>query len=486
MTRISKSLVLFFGLLVSAQLQAQLLDVFSGGELQDSLETAIGCDLSARLRLDLEVRPLYQVGDNGCEVTVPSATATYYSDAGCVSVVDFERTSQQQFCAQATDKALLGEAGGDVSGWTLSPGTTYDIGALSLRGLAQPYRRSVVYRTIATDAGECQLAMRVYKKDLTQSTSQRVLIALHGGSWRSRGFGSMGVESAAAQYTDRGFVVFAPFYRLLGSSEGSAACNNASISQVAEDVAAALDWVESNAVNYAASGKPVVFGQSAGAHLALTLALTQPQRVAAAVLLYPPTDFDDLLRQLRAGDYTNEEGIGLMNLILGDPLQIDLASSPVVENSFPSIIQQQNRSYPPMQIVHGLADELVPARQSIRLCNALAGRALDVPQEIGQQLQAVVLCGPDAELTLFEEGNHALDICLSSNPLFSSTCLSGGNESRLLVAERMRQIADWAEQQVRVSEAVSGGGAAAHTDLWILLLLMVSVGRSFRFSVTRD
>jgi acetyl esterase/lipase len=474
MQKFLKTAAVTWGLLFGSLAQAQLADIFTGGDLQDSLQNAIGCDLSARLRVGLNVNPVYQLGDNGCEAGVPGASGTYYRDADCTDAFDFERTSQQQFCSLATSKALLGEAAGEPTGWTLSPGTTYDIGALSLSGLTQPYRRSVVYRSVATGAGECQLVMRIYKNDLTQTTAQNTLIALHGGSWRSRGFGSFGIEALAAQYTDRGFVVFAPFYRLIGSSEGSTACNGASISQVTEDVSAALDWVTANAEAYGAQGLPVVLGQSAGAHLSLMLAATQPQRVAAAVLLYPPTDFDDLLQQLLAGEYTNEEGIGLMNLILGDPLQVDRTASPVPENSFPTLVQQQNRAYPPMQIVHGLADELVPARQSIRLCNALAGRALDEPFDNMQQLQAGSSCGPDSELTLFQVGDHALDICLSDSPLLSSLCLSGGRESRQLIADRLQQIADWTEQQVvPPANTSSGTGAVGLHWLWLLVLLIV-------------
>ncbi len=462
--------------------------MFSGSDLQVSLETAIGCDLSSRLRSNLTVQPLYSLGDSGCESVNPAVSGTYYSNATCTVSVQFERTSQQQFCAQATDKVMLGEAGGDVSGWTLSPGTTYNIGALSLNGLSQPYRRSEVYRTLSTAAGECRLLMRIYKKDLTDGAPQRVLIALHGGSWRSRGFGSFGIESSVAQYTDRGFVVFAPYYRLLGGSEGSAACNGATLSQITDDAQAALSWVETNAAAFGASGLPVVLGQSAGAHLALSLAVNQPQRIGASILLYPPTDFSDLLQQLQAGEYTNEEGIGLMNLVLGDAQQFDVADSPVPENSYPVIVEQQNRGYPPMQILHGLADELVPARQSVRLCNALAGRTLTDEVTVNDQLAVQTSCGLQSELSLFTEANHALDICLSNSALLASTCLSGSRESRQLIANKMQQVALWAAQQVSVAnESTSAGSGAVGTGWMVLLFVFLLPGRrGFRPGVIRS
>lgn len=463
-------------LLTSGYSRAQ--DVFSSSELQDAIETAVGCELSARVRMALPVLPLYQIGVSGCESVVPSESGAYYRDAACSESVNFSTTGQQLFCSQITSSSTLGEGGSEFeSSWTLSPGSTYDINALSLDGMEQPYRTSVVYRTIPTAAGECQLLMRVYKSDLRRNSNQPGLLAIHGGSWRNRGFGSFGIEVAATHYTSRGFVVFAPFYRLLGNSEGSAACQGAKLPEIAEDVTAALNWVEQNGSDYGAAGKPVVFGQSAGAHLALTLAVAHAQQVAAAVLLYPPTDFTDLLTQLRSGEYSNEEGIGLMNVVLGDAQTYDLSLSPVPENSFPARVTGRFEPLPPMKILHGIADELVPARQSIRLCNALADRDLSASVNATDQLQTNIDCGFDSELTLFLEGDHALDICLTTDrvlsTLISEVCLSGGEESRELVASELDRLANWAVEQTTDSTSVTDGtGAVSH--LWFFLFLLLS------------
>ncbi len=466
------SVVLCAGQFAAAQ------DVFTTSDLQDALQTAVGCDLSARVRADLEVVPLYTMADSGCESAVPRESGTYYRDAACLSPIQFTQTPQRDFCFQATSTSQLGERGAEAeSVWTLSPGSTYQISARSLNGMKQPYRKSVVYRTIATVSGECQLLMRIYKSDLRSDVVRPALLALHGGSWSSRGFGAFGIEVTATQYVDEGFVVFAPFYRLLGNNEGSAACGGATLAQIIEDASAALNWVQENAADYGAQVQPVVFGQSAGAHLALSLAVNRPADVAAAVLFYPPTDFSDFLLQMRSGDYTTSSGIALMNQVVGDPLTVSLDESPVPENSYPQRIGQQSASLPAMKILHGLEDDLVPARQSVRLCNALAGRALSDSPATGDRLQADIDCGGSSALTLFQQGAHALDVCITTDLLLSALvpeiCLSGDDNSRQLLAAELARTADWARASVSAGNSENDGGSGSVSHVLLLLLLIL-------------
>lgn len=453
------------------QLSAQSPDVFSGGSLLDTIGSALGCDLSSRLKADMNVNPLYSSDGTQCLPSVPNQSGRYYADSQCTTGIDFQRTGQQQFCTEALDKDSLGQgAEEDSRQWTLSPGAAYDVGAASLEGLTQPYRTTTTYRQLQTVRGECRLAMRIYKNDLRAGQQGlRPMIALHGGSWSNRGFGAFGIESSAAMYTQQGFVVFAPFYRLLGENEGSSACNQASFTDIVSDAHAALSWVENNSAEYSARGRPVVIGQSAGAHLALSLAVSFPQRVAGGILLYPPTDFEDFLLQVRADAYTNEEGLGILARVLGSEAETyDLSQSPVPENSFPSIVAASPQIYPPLLIVHGLADELVQPRQSIRLCNALAGRPVDDNPVIDPSLQTDLVCGENSELTLFAEGEHALDICPASGGLISA-CLSGSEASRQLVATRLETAAVWSGS-VGLEEK-GGGGTMPLTGMVYLLLL---------------
>lgn len=480
--RLFSCLFIGFAFGVQAPAVAQLQDIFSDELILDNLGSAVSCDLSARLKADMGVDSLYEFDGVQCNAVIPRDSGEYFSDPACTMAVVFRPTRQQQFCADALDKENLGQGDDNPANdaWTLSPGTTYDIGAASLDGLQQPYRTSITYQTIDTTRGQCRLEMRIYKNDLrTPPNQQRSMIALHGGSWSRRGFGAFGIEATVARYTAQGFVVFAPFYRLLSDYEGGA-CNGVSLAEITGDVETALDWVENNAARYGASGTPLVFGQSAGAHLALSLAVNHPQRIAASVLMYPPTDFTDFLSQVQSGDYTNSEGLGILEQVLGRSAdQFDLNESPVPENSFPAIVSAQPTGYPPMLIMHGLADELVPARQSIRLCNALAGRELSQNLEPGQ-LYASFSCGDRSELHLFKEARHALDVCLSSDGLLSATCLSGSEQSRQLVAVQMESAANWAATAVAVSQSgtpESGGGMMPPLSLFLVFVIRVFGGR---------
>lgn len=452
-------------LLLSANANAQNADLFSDGDaLLQRLGTVVGCDLSARLKADMQVMPLYSDASGVCELQIPVNSGQFYADAQCTEAVDFYRTGQQDFCDLAVDKQRLGNGASIEPGWTLSPGARYDVGVQSLEGQIQPYRKSVSYRTVSTDAGECQLEMRIYKNSLVNDapTNGVPLLALHGGSWKARGFGTMGVESTAAHYTARGFVVFAPFYRLLSGSEPNVECQNASIEQIVSDVEFALQWVIANSADYGATGKPVVMGQSAGAHLALSVAVSQREKIAATLLMYPPTDFTNFIDLVLRGEYTDEQGLRIFSDVLGvpDASFADTSVSPVPENSFPALVQARPEGLPPMTIFHGLADELVPASQSVRLCNALAGRALAEQLISDNTLEQIIECGADSRLHLYALANHALDICLTGNELLVAACPAGGTESRRLIAASLDSTAD---EMIAIASAANNSASSVST-----------------------
>lgn len=426
--------------------------------LVDLLGNSLACRLSEELLVDLDREPLYAFDTDTCtavadEQSQENAT-TLFSDAQCQAPISFNPIPLPAFCLLALDELLLGDGGGlsRTAGhpqWTTSPGTRFDLGSASLRGLAQPYMQRVNYKQIETAAGTCNLEMRIYKNNIAE-TDLKPLVALHGGSWRARGFGFFGLEMTVPQFSAQGFVVFAPFYRLIDTKEGLPACHGASITEVREDAADALQWVIDNAATYGASDYPGVFGQSAGAHLAASLAIEFPEMVANAVLFYPPTDFTDFAVRVQDGRYTNEEGLGILEAVLGsDAIDIDLSQSPIPENSFPIQVLEDPARYPPMFLLHGLADELVEATQSTRLCGALAGNIESVPdREFWLQqpgLREVVDCDQrGSQLHLIKEGDHALDVCVSGNVLLQELCLAGSASSRLLVADSVGTATQWA------------------------------------------
>ncbi|MEE9322610.1 MAG: alpha/beta hydrolase [Granulosicoccus sp.] len=489
------------GLLAVAQLFV-LLPLHAEGEpsIGDVFRSELACALIEPALADMPVNPVFQMRAGQCRSVVPdeSQNAEYFLDVACSEPLAFQTTALVEHCGVLLDSSGLGELSSDNANWTLPPGTRFDLGALSLDGITQPWLQQRLYRTISTARGNCQLEMRVYKSH-PNATGQRSLLALHGGSWSARGFGFFGLEMTVPHFVEQGFVVYVPFYRLLDDKEGSEACNQASVTEVIEDANAALDWVQTQAAVYGSEGLPVLFGQSAGAHLAASLVLDRADEVAAGVLFYPPTDFTDFVQRVRNGRYDNPAGLAILdNVIGGSAATADLNASPIPENSFPIRVVEQGLTLPPLMMLQGMADGLVEARQSQRLCDALAGRALldaDQDMSIIDMLREVIDCSGSSSLHLIREGRHALDVCIGSTVVPTDLCFSGSEASRKEVASSIREAVMFAKVQsdldhgdpgtlvdgagaesVPVIESRNSGGGGLST-CWLVLLVMTTVLR---------
>jgi len=476
------------GLLNSVMVRADIVEDLLGNQLL--------CSLVERELASMPIEPLFQVTNGQCTSVVPNDDAgAWFADNQCTVPVTYSETDLQSYCAAANNRAELGNGLNILNdSWTLHPGNRLDLGARSLAGVNQPYMQRLVYRQVQTGGGRCDLEMRIYKKHPT-AIGQRSMIMLHGGSWTSRSFGNLGLELAVPHFVNQGFVVYSPFYRLLDNTDSSNACNQAQFNEIVADANAALDWVLDNASQYGSSGLPVVFGQSAGGHLALSLSVNRPSSVSGAVLLYPPTDFTDFLQRVQSNAYTNPQGLSVLERVVGtSPESVSLSLPLVLENSFPARIASESDVWPPMFIVQGSADDLVESRQAVRLCDALAGRELGpVNQEIGDAsgLREVVGCGtattPASTLHLIQQGKHALDVCI--NPNVPNLCLSGTTDSQSLVSESMREAADFAVAAHTASggqgstsgspttTAVSSGGGGGALGLFSLFLLLLVPNR---------
>ncbi|MBX2835584.1 MAG: alpha/beta hydrolase [Gammaproteobacteria bacterium] len=478
--------------------------------LKTLLGTALGCQLVEELLAEMPVEPLYESRENGCEPINPEAagsTRAYFSDASCSVNVNYHATELLDFCQLAVDSSGLGNAQNIVeNSWTHSPGSKLDLGARSLEGVVHPYMQRLSYKSVQTARGTCELEMRVYKSHPT--ADGRPLIALHGGSWSARGFGFFGLDLTVPHFVQQGFVVYAPFYRLLDNKEGTAACHMSDIGSITEDAESALAWVIENQSRFGSSGKPVVFGQSAGGHLAASLAVNRPEAIGAAVLMYPPTDFTDFVERAQQGFYTNAEGIAIVDDVLNQPVSdADVSASPIPENSFPLRVANDPSIYPPMMMVHGLSDELVEARQSIRLCDALAARALmPVSEEVTplSSLREIVDCGATVSgishsLHLLQQGKHALDICIDDGLLSSSTCPAGDADSRALVSDTLAQATAFASSAAEANDTtgessdqgnggdmdVGGSSGGSGGGVLFFLLGLLGLGAVYRFAQLR-
>jgi len=197
-----------------------------------------------------------------------------------------------------------------------------------------------------------------------------VIVYVHGGGWR-RGsrrhplpvLGAGFYDSLAAQ----GFAVAAVDYRLSGEARFPAPL---------EDVRTAVGWTRDNAAGYGLdAGRVFLWGDSSGGHLALLAALTGA-KVTGVVAWFPVTDLAGLPSDVADMGGVPDPG--------PDSREAQLLGAPV--SSVPGLAQQASPvthgspDAPPVLLMHGDADDMVPAAQSIRLASALraAGAAVEL------------------------------------------------------------------------------------------------------------
>ena len=287
--------------------------------------------------LPLDSSPLYTIDAGVCDIastigpTIGPDMGRYFMDTNCLQEVAFKPEDTEEYCAthmgpesnQRLGNAAAWPAEVQVSdpvptiksqAWTTVLSTRLDILTLPKDTLKQPFMKRVNYKTI-TDTGRgngvCELEMRIYKSAIN-TENQRAMLAIHGGTWSSRGYSFLGLEASVPMLVDQGFIVFAPFYRLAGDSNGNPECNNAGWRDIISDVNDALAWVQTYGPAFGTSTGPVsVFGQSAGAQLAIWLGLDNPQGIDKILALYPPVDTLDFIQNAQSGLNPEQASFGL-------------------------------------------------------------------------------------------------------------------------------------------------------------------------------
>jgi acetyl esterase/lipase len=214
------------------------------------------------------------------------------------------------------------------------------------------------------------LELDLYRPDVPSPAP--VIVHVHGGGWR-RGSRRHSLPRVGADFYQRlagqGFAVAAVDYRLSGEAVYPAAL---------EDVRTAAGWVRKQAADYGLdAGRVFLWGDSAGGHLALMTALTGAD-VQGVVAWFPVTDLAGLASDVAAAGGVPDPGPESREaLFLGAPAADvpDLAreASPVAHAS---------AAAPPVLLMHGAADDLVPPAQSIRLAGALTAAGATVELEL--------------------------------------------------------------------------------------------------------
>lgn len=220
-------------------------------------------------------------------------------------------------------------------------------------------REGVVFGT----GGGRDLRCDIYEPPPAVKNGIGVLL-VHGGGW------SQGDRSQLRGYGvllgRRGYTCIASEYRLTGESLWPA--------QI-EDVKAALRYVRAHAAELGIDPERIVIsGNSAGGHLSLVAAGTNgmaefeggggnpgiASTVAAAISFYPPTGLD------------RRDWGGLPALFgKGAPAEVLRGASP---------LSYATANFPPTLLIHGNADEVVPAGEATAMYEAL--HAAGVPVEL--------------------------------------------------------------------------------------------------------
>ncbi|HUC83773.1 MAG TPA: alpha/beta hydrolase [Candidatus Acidoferrales bacterium] len=192
-----------------------------------------------------------------------------------------------------------------------------------------------------------------------------LIIWIHGGAWKS-GFKDW---DNVKYLVRRGYAIASIDYRF---------CPEFQFPAQIEDCNAAMNFILAHASEYGVDGKRfVVAGASAGGHLALLLGLARAEthfgaeaaiRPLAIIDFFGPTDFNKMLEDLQG--IHSQPGLNLLHEVgpelLGTPVE-----QPTEQARIASPINYVSAASPPVLILQGGRDELVPAVQSRRLQKAL-------------------------------------------------------------------------------------------------------------------
>ena len=212
-----------------------------------------------------------------------------------------------------------------------------------------------------------------------------LVVMIHGGGWAGGGRFEMGLSKWAGYLASAGLSVVSIDYRLAPQTQ---------YPDSFQDCLDAVDWAVEHASELGANPERVgLWGDSAGGHLALLLATSQThpsfsgprlqcgaERLRAVAALYPPTD---LLRLHRA---ESRNGGATVLAFVG----VDPDSDPARWREV-SPIEHVHESLPPLLILQGTRDLLVPHSQATSFAERLAA------------------AGARHEIHLVEDGVHGFD-----------------------------------------------------------------------------
>jgi acetyl esterase/lipase len=219
---------------------------------------------------------------------------------------------------------------------------------------------NVVFGRVVQEGRTRELSCDIFRppSDVANGTG---IMLLHGGAWQ-RGDRNQ-LRAYGIHLGREGFVCVSASYRLTGEAAWPAQM---------DDVHAALRYMHGNARALGIDAERIAaIGASAGGHLALLAgagAFTElpATKLRAVVAFFPPT-----LLSPRGGALAEGAVPGFALLNDRDTPEASATASP---------LNYVSPSFPPTLLLHGNADELVPAKASMRMYEALL--AARVPAEL--------------------------------------------------------------------------------------------------------
>jgi acetyl esterase/lipase len=198
-----------------------------------------------------------------------------------------------------------------------------------------------------------------------------VVLFLHGGGWalgdRTLVAPAFTGTSFFDALTAAGFAVASADYRLAEEARFPAQL---------DDVKSALRWLREHAADHGYDGgRIVVWGASAGGHLAALAGLTADPPVAGVIDWYGPADLVSLAAEtggLMEHDSPESPEGRLIGARVSENPDLAAAASPV---------SYVHPGAPPFLIMHGMADRAVPVSQGQALAAALTAAGGPVETE---------------------------------------------------------------------------------------------------------
>jgi acetyl esterase/lipase len=202
------------------------------------------------------------------------------------------------------------------------------------------------------------------------------IVWFHGGAWKMGD--RKAIERIAAEQLERGFVVVSVSYSLSDVAHWPVQCHEAK---------AAIRFLRANASTLGLNpDKMIAAGMSAGGHMACILGVSSDHEqlngqlgdhleettdVAGVLALYPPTDFLSVSKDFDGLiDYYADDSP--VTQLLGD----SIANAPE-QSHLASPLRLFREVCPPILLLHGEADPIVPVQQSVILHEKLLAAGVD-------------------------------------------------------------------------------------------------------------